>query len=148
VTRPKKKQKRLTMEQMIDLLDRLDARMQQKTDDDITFADYATFKSDLQLLVDNKKMFERFEGYEGLMEFCQDMIEQMNSIMAIDRALMQIKERWPKVVHKAHLREERPATNPEPVMHLCVKCGKRERRIDEYCKRCADELGIRPKGKI
>lgn len=29
----------------------------------------------------------------------------------------------------------------------CVKCGK-PAHFDEYCKRCANELGIRPSGKI
>ena len=31
---------------------------------------------------------------------------------------------------------------------LCYRCNKRPVKFDNYCGRCAEELGIRPKGKI
>lgn len=31
--------------------------------------------------------------------------------------------------------------------HLCVVCGKRPRRFDDYCKRCVP-AGLRPRGKV
>ena len=39
-------------------------------------------------------------------------------------------------------------TEPQPKPHLCIRCNKREVHFDDYCKRCADELGIRPTGKV
>lgn len=40
--------------------------------------------------------------------------------------------------------ERRLSTDPE----LCSSCGKRERRFDRLCGRCAEEQGVRPKGKV
>lgn len=31
---------------------------------------------------------------------------------------------------------------------LCSSCGKRERRFGDLCGRCAEEQGVRPKGKV
>ncbi len=34
------------------------------------------------------------------------------------------------------------------VPKMCIQCGKREAHFGDVCKRCADESGIRPTGKV
>jgi len=34
------------------------------------------------------------------------------------------------------------------VQKICTNCNKREARFGDYCGRCADELGVRPHGKV
>ena len=45
-------------------------------------------------------------------------------------------------------RLEREANVIKAQDNLCVKCGKKPRRINDYCKRCAREEGVLVKGKI
>jgi hypothetical protein len=33
-------------------------------------------------------------------------------------------------------------------IHYCGRCNRRPARMGDHCKRCADELGIRPRGRI
>lgn len=46
--------------------------------------------------------------------------------------------------------KRRASAPPEPVAakHLCVRCRRRERHFDDLCKRCANETGARPHGKV
>ena len=45
-----------------------------------------------------------------------------------------------------------PAPEPAPVppapAHLCSRCERRPRHFDDLCKRCANDLGVRPHGKV
>jgi hypothetical protein len=68
---------------------------------------------------------------------------------------------WPESVSEQALRnavrkakiemKRRVAVDNNPAQedtNLRSRCHKRPRHFDEYCKRCANELGIRPTGKI
>lgn len=50
---------------------------------------------------------------------------------------------------EARLADRPSAAQPESSCGaLCSKCRKRQRHFDDLCKRCANDLGIRPSGKI
>jgi hypothetical protein len=42
----------------------------------------------------------------------------------------------------------RAAAQPVPDPILCARCQKKPRHFDQWCKRCANTLGVRPTGKV
>jgi hypothetical protein len=139
LTRPKKK-RRLSRREGLNVLRRVDDKMSRFVD--LKFSEFVQLRNDMRILIEtypdlasSPDMLEVFEVLDEVIKFHSDMTVVVNQFENfITKASKQIE------------REE--AQQPEPVKHLCINCNRRERRVDEYCKRCADELGIRPRGKI
>lgn len=71
-------------------------------------------------------------------------LRELRELAAVFAGSVREQERQARL--EARRRATRSATPSSEVM--CVACGKRPRRIDDYCKRCAREAGIVVHGKI
>lgn len=74
-------------------------------------------------------------------------IKQMRML---DKAA-RIPERWTRELDRQFKIAERKVQElqqVEPAPKICTNCNKREAHFGDYCKRCADELGVRPHGKV
>lgn len=139
MTRPKKKRK-LSRREGLEALRRVDDKMVRFKD--LSFSEFVQLRSDMRLVM---------ETYPDLAN-SQDMnqvFKTMDDVLEWHRQLSVEVRKFEQFIHKTHTQVEREeAQQVEPVKHMCIRCNRRERRVGEYCKRCADELGIRPKGKI
>jgi hypothetical protein len=79
------------------------------------------------------------EGLKIDPEFLKDIkrVDNIGDIMTqLDRAFRKYAKRKP----------EPEVIKREP--HICAYCNKREAHFGDLCKRCANELGVRPTGKV
>jgi hypothetical protein len=55
-----------------------------------------------------------------------------------------------EVSYRRQIKLATRAKNPPPIQasKKCIRCDKREQHFDQYCKRCANDLGLRPQGKV
>lgn len=75
-----------------------------------------------------------------------ERIELLRSISAMMRQELADEERDARIEHARTALAEINAM--VTASRLCVRCGRRDRHFDDLCKRCANELGVRPTGPI
>jgi hypothetical protein len=85
-----------------------------------------------------------FEDAVAVLERARDAAD------TIDLVLLELEDlrRRCRAARPRPAAPERPAADPVEVDTLCSRCGRRDRHFDDLCKRCADEVGVRPKGKV
>jgi len=112
--------------------------------DSMTIPELAAFRSKL---VKAKEMGKRdgddtfpVEEVIALLDALFEMRKVLNN--AADQAIRQVRLGQKRALDK-HMEE---AHAPKEVM--CSRCNKRPRHFNDLCKRCADELGLRPTGKV
>lgn len=72
-------------------------------------------------------------------ETCREVVREFGRRQAAARAVARAER---------IARGKPPEPAPATAEHLCSRCARRERHFDTFCKRCANELGVRPRGKV
>jgi hypothetical protein len=110
--------------------------------DELSFSQIIQLKYDIELCMANDKEFNEFPQAKQVVECIDEILTQYRAsfqfVTGIEKALNKIVTVFEAIVDE----------HTESEVHMCIRCGKRQRKFDDYCGRCADELGIRPKGKI
>ena len=102
-----------------------------------------TFAEVILSLPEFRQMIELLDEYD-LHSFSPEFIAE---IRMWSSAVVEAKAR---ILREHRLAEHNTRRHTDVQMQptLCARCNKRPAKFDGYCGRCAEELGIRPKGKI
>jgi len=87
--------------------------------------------------------------YQALVEMKEKLHEIIQEELKMRRLVLDY-EREVKNITKTLIRDSirELQARVEIKQNLCIKCNKRPRHFGDHCKRCANELGTRPTGKI
>jgi len=78
--------------------------------------------------------------YPEYMKFYKHVCDMASNVTEFQHGL----DRRAKLIKR---RETRPADIVQQGT-MCSRCNKRPRKFDDLCGRCAEETGVRPKGKV
>lgn len=106
--------------------------------EEMSFSEIATFRAKLVKLIEFDK------NIDG--EAMKAMIETIDALVVVRQRMM---NEIHGIVRQHKIESKRKREQPAQVVNLkCVRCNKRPRHFDDLCKRCANELGLRPTGKV
>ena len=77
-----------------------------------------------------------------------DFFKLMNMVHQAANAVTQAEHEVIRAQRLELKRRLRPVQGLSTEAPLCTRCGKRQQHFGTLCKRCADETGERPKGKV
>jgi len=80
-------------------------------------------------------------------EFKEALIQFRKEVDVIERDEFEIKRAVKLFVDHLFAEGQKMSVPPHETK-MCVQCGKREAHFGDVCKRCAEESGIRPRGKV
>jgi len=110
--------------------------------DTLTFKDFVLLRHDLEILIENDPEFAKFAA-------AQTVLESIDKVIKLDQNIHQLHIVFERGLKKIYKRVEREAIDQIPVPeHLCTRCNRRPRKFNDLCGPCAEELGVRPHGKV
>ena len=77
-----------------------------------------------------------------------DFVKLARMVNEASNAVLQAEHEYDRQQKLERKREQTPVLGLETEAPKCTRCGKRPQHFDTLCKRCANETGNRPTGKI
>lgn len=102
------------------------------------------------LVISNLAKLERLSKEAGIpikKEFRQALVDFRREISEVERDEFAVR-RAIRLFVDALWSEGEKLHRIANVPKMCVQCNKRPAHFGDVCKRCAEESGIRPKGKV
>ena len=116
----------------------------------LTVAKLQRLKKELEALMvefDHKDHNE--QPYVNLKEIHEAVAETLDQTTTVQKNALEMIREMRQETKKALRGAERRhyhQTTTKPI--LCIRCKKKPKHFGDYCKRCANDLGIRPTGKV
>lgn len=81
-------------------------------------------------------------------EFMKKHPELVKVVKFLNRTTNDLKQLEAEIRREERLMKRPPVQAVVQQGRKCVKCGKRDAKVDDYCKRCARDEGIIVHGKV
>jgi hypothetical protein len=105
----------------------------------------AALTAEAERLMKKHELSEELVVYERRLKI---VFAPFTEIYRIEQQMKLDIDRMVRIEYRKMLRQQQEEAAAKAQAVMCAKCGKKPRRINEYCKRCARDEGIIVKGKI